>query len=247
MHTTGGLPHAGGGDAPDDLRHPRGRRLLVRRGHRMGHGALVHRVRPARQPHHRASSTRARRTGRTRIASGRSSRSTGRRSCTPRRPRSGRSCGGDPSTPRSTTCPRCGCSGRSVSRSTRRRGSGTGRYIGGERCPVVDTWWQTETGAILITPLPGITALKPGSATFPFPSIVADIVDEKGSTVPLGGGGYLVLKRPVAVHREDDLGRSRTATSRPTSRSTGPRSTSRATARSGTRTGTSGCSAGSTT
>ena len=69
-------------------------------------------------------------------------------------------------------------------------------YIGGERCPVVDTWWQTETGAILITPLPGITALKPGSATFPFPSIVADIVDEKGSTVPLGGGGYLVLKRP---------------------------------------------------
>jgi len=61
---------------------------------------------------------------------------------------------------------------------------------------VVDTWWQTETGAILITPLPGITALKPGSATFPFPSIVADIVDEKGSTVPLGGGGYLVLKRP---------------------------------------------------
>jgi len=69
-------------------------------------------------------------------------------------------------------------------------------YIGGELCPVVDTWWQTETGAILITPLPGITALKPGSATFPFPSIVADVVDEKGSTVPLGGGGYLVLKRP---------------------------------------------------
>jgi acetyl-CoA synthetase len=60
----------------------------------------------------------------------------------------------------------------------------------------MDTWWQTETGAILITPLPGITALKPGSATFPFPSIVADVVDEKGSTVPLGGGGYLVLKRP---------------------------------------------------
>ena len=69
-------------------------------------------------------------------------------------------------------------------------------YIGGERCPVVDTWWQTETGAILITPLPGITALKPGSATFPFPGIVADVVDEQGSTVPLGGGGYLVLKRP---------------------------------------------------
>ena len=69
-------------------------------------------------------------------------------------------------------------------------------YIGGERCPVVDTWWQTETGSILITPLPGITPLKPGSATFPFPGIVADVLDEHGSTVPLGGGGYLVLKRP---------------------------------------------------
>jgi acetyl-CoA synthetase len=69
-------------------------------------------------------------------------------------------------------------------------------FIGGERCPIVDTWWQTETGAILITPLPGITALKPGSATIPFPGIVADVVDESGATVPLGGGGYLVLTRP---------------------------------------------------
>jgi acetyl-CoA synthetase len=69
-------------------------------------------------------------------------------------------------------------------------------YIGGERCPVVDTWWQTETGAILISPLPGITPLTPGSATFPFPGIEADIVDEKGASVPLGGGGYLVLRHP---------------------------------------------------
>jgi acetyl-CoA synthetase len=68
--------------------------------------------------------------------------------------------------------------------------------IGGERCPIVDTWWQTETGAILITPLPGITDLKPGSATFPFPGVVADVFDEQGDSVPLGGGGYLVLKRP---------------------------------------------------
>jgi acetyl-CoA synthetase len=68
--------------------------------------------------------------------------------------------------------------------------------IGGERCPIVDTWWQTETGAILITPLPGITPLKPGSASFPFPGVVADVYDETGSSVPLGGGGYLVLKRP---------------------------------------------------
>ncbi len=70
------------------------------------------------------------------------------------------------------------------------------KYIGGERCPVVDTWWQTETGMIMITPLPGITTLKPGSATFPFPGVTADVVDEAGASVPLGGGGYLVLERP---------------------------------------------------
>jgi acetyl-CoA synthetase len=70
------------------------------------------------------------------------------------------------------------------------------KFIGTERCPVVDTWWQTETGHILITPLPGITSLKPGSATHPFPGIEADIYDEKGQSVPAGRGGYLVLKRP---------------------------------------------------
>jgi acetyl-CoA synthetase len=70
------------------------------------------------------------------------------------------------------------------------------RYVGTERCPIVDTWWQTETGSILITPLPGITTLKPGSATNPFPGIQADIVDEQGKSVALGSGGYLVLKRP---------------------------------------------------
>jgi acetyl-CoA synthetase len=68
--------------------------------------------------------------------------------------------------------------------------------IGGGRTPVVDTWWQTETGMILITPLPGVTTTKPGSATFPFPGVGADIVDGNGNSVPLGGGGYLVLTRP---------------------------------------------------
>ncbi len=68
--------------------------------------------------------------------------------------------------------------------------------IGGGRCPVVDTWWQTETGSILIAPLPGITTLKPGSATRPFPGIQAEIVDEAGNTVGPGGGGYLTIKRP---------------------------------------------------
>jgi acetyl-CoA synthetase len=68
--------------------------------------------------------------------------------------------------------------------------------IGGGKAPIVDTWWQTETGMILITPLPGVTTTKPGSATFPFPGIQADVVDGNGDSVPLGGGGYLVLKRP---------------------------------------------------
>jgi acetyl-CoA synthetase len=68
-------------------------------------------------------------------------------------------------------------------------------YIGGKRCPVVDTWWQTETGAILITPLPGITSTKPGSATRPFPGISAQILPDKGDPIPVGGG-LLALTRP---------------------------------------------------
>src|SRR5213594_1230758 len=68
--------------------------------------------------------------------------------------------------------------------------------IGRGNAPIVDTWWQTETGMILITPLPGVTTTKPGSATFPFPGIEADVVDGEGRSVPLGGGGYLVLDRP---------------------------------------------------
>ena len=68
--------------------------------------------------------------------------------------------------------------------------------IGRGECPIVDTWWQTETGSIMIAPLPGVTTLKPGSATHPLPGVAAEIVDEQGATVPRGGGGYLVLKRP---------------------------------------------------
>jgi acetyl-CoA synthetase len=67
------------------------------------------------------------------------------------------------------------------------------KVIGGGRCPVVDTWWQTETGHILITPLPGVTVCKPGSATFPFPGIAADVVNDQGQPVD---AGYLVIKRP---------------------------------------------------
>ncbi|WP_067814093.1 acetate--CoA ligase [Actinomadura kijaniata] len=68
--------------------------------------------------------------------------------------------------------------------------------IGGGHCPVVDTWWQTETGAVMISPLPGVTAGKPGAAMRPLPGIVADVVDDQGNPVPDGGGGFLVLKEP---------------------------------------------------
>jgi len=71
------------------------------------------------------------------------------------------------------------------------------RVIGGGRCPIVDTWWQTETGAIMISPIPGVTATKPGSCTQPLPGIEADIVDEEGNSVARAdAGGYLVIRRP---------------------------------------------------
>jgi acetyl-CoA synthetase len=68
--------------------------------------------------------------------------------------------------------------------------------IGKNKCPIVDTWWQTETGAIMITPLPGAIATTPGTATRPFPGVAAEVVTMEGTPVPLGSGGYLVVKRP---------------------------------------------------
>ena len=81
--------------------------------------------------------------------------------------------------------------------------------IGGGKAPVVDTWWQTETGMILITPLPGVTTAKPGSATKPFPGVDAAVYDEQGNEVGPGGGGYLVLRRPWpamlrGIHNDHD-------------------------------------------
>ncbi|MGH7145924.1 MAG: acetate--CoA ligase [Planctomycetota bacterium] len=70
------------------------------------------------------------------------------------------------------------------------------KMIGGEKCPIVDTWWQTETGGIMITPLPGCTPTKPGTATLPFFGVEPDIVDEKGNSLGAGEGGYLVIKKP---------------------------------------------------
>jgi acetyl-CoA synthetase len=68
--------------------------------------------------------------------------------------------------------------------------------IGHERCPIVDTWWQTETGQIMITPLPGAIAAKPGSATRPFPGIVPEVVTIDGKPVPEGSGGFLIISKP---------------------------------------------------
>jgi acetyl-CoA synthetase len=81
--------------------------------------------------------------------------------------------------------------------------------VGGERCPIVDTWWQTETGAIMITPLPGLVATKPGSATRPFPGIAAEVVDEREGKPLADGQGLLVLTRPWpamlrTLYKEDD-------------------------------------------
>ncbi len=70
------------------------------------------------------------------------------------------------------------------------------RVIGGDKAPIVDTWWQTETGAIMISPLPGVTATKPGSAQRPLPGISADVVNDSAESVPNGSGGYLVLSEP---------------------------------------------------
>jgi acetyl-CoA synthetase len=83
------------------------------------------------------------------------------------------------------------------------------KVIGGERCPIVDTWWQTETGAIMITPLPGITATKPGSATTPFPGVEAEVVDESEGRPVAEGQGLLVLERPWpsmlrGLYKEDE-------------------------------------------
>ena len=92
------------------------------------------------------------------------------------------------------------------------------KQIGRERCPIVDTWWQTETGGHMITPLPGATPAKPGSCTLPLPGIAAAIVDETGADVEQGNGGFLVIKRPWPAMIRNiwaTPSASRRATSRP--------------------------------
>ncbi len=84
------------------------------------------------------------------------------------------------------------------------------KHIGGERCPIVDTWWQTETGTIMIAPVPGATSTKPGSATRPLPGIIADVVDRAGQVGGANEGGLPCYKTPVAGDDAHNLRRSRT-------------------------------------
>ena len=113
------------------------------------------------------------------------------------------------------------------------------KVIGAERCPIVDTWWQTETGAIMISPLPGITATKPGSATTPFPGVEAQVVGESDGEPIEEGQGLLVLERPWPSMLRG-LSRRTSASSKRTSSASGPSATWSATPPAATRTATSG-------
>jgi len=107
---------------------------------------------------------------------------------------------GATSTPRATIFPACGCSAALANRSIPKRGCVYHEHIGGGRCPIVDTWWQTETGAIMIAPLPGAVPTKPGSATKPLPGIAAEVVDKQGNPVPREHGWLPRDQAPVAQH-----------------------------------------------
>ena len=120
------------------------------------------------------------------------------------------------------------------------------RTIGKKRCPIVDTWWQTETGAIMVTPLPGVTPTKPGSATLPFFGVVPKVVNGNGDEAPRNSGGKFVITRPVALDAAHALGRRR-ALPAPVLERGARACISPATARGRTRTAISGSSAGSTT
>ena len=195
MHTTGGYLTQVGVHPQVRLRPPpRHRRLLVRGRHRLGHRPQLHRLRPARQRRDVGDVRGHARHARPRPAVG-----------------DHRALRGHAALHRAHRHPHVHEVGRRGARehdlsSLRVLGS-VGEpinpeawmwyhaHIGGGRCPVVDTWWQTETGAIMITPLPGVTTLKPGSATFPLPGIGAEVVDDDGQPVEQGGG-YLTLTRP---------------------------------------------------
>ena len=146
----------------------------------------------------------------------------------------------------SATSAACACSDRSASRSIPKRGCGTTSTSAASRCPVVDTWWQTETGHILITPLPGITPLKPGSATQAVSRHHRRSAHGRGRARDRGRRTARAHEA-VARHAARHLRRSRALRAAVLDASGRTASTSPATARASTRTATTGCSAASTT
>ena len=172
------------------------RRLLVYGRLRLGHRPQLCRVRPAVGRRHGGDVRGSAELRRTKAGSGRSSRNTKSRSSTPRRPRSARSSNGATigSTQHDLSSLRLlGTVGEGINPEA---WMWYHRKIGGGRCPIVDTWWQTETGGIMMSPLPGAIATKPGSCTKPLPGIVPAIVDSHGKPVPQGQGGWLVITKP---------------------------------------------------
>ena len=228
------------------LRPAGGGRLLLHRRCRLDHRPQLRRLRRAGQRRAPASCTRARRTSPSRTASGASSTSTGSTSSTPRRPPSAPSSSGATtgSTPHDLSSLRLlGSVGEPINPEA---WMWYHEKVGGKRCPIVDTWWQTETGAHMIAPLPGATPTKPGSATLPFFGVDAAVVDDEGKEVGPNVGGKLVIRKPVALHAAHDLRRRRALQQDLLERDTRA-STSPATARAATRTATSGSWAASTT
>ena len=197
VHTTGGYLVGVADDASLHLRpEGRRRRLLVRSGHRLGHGSQLHRLRAAVQRCDERPVRGDAGLPRPRPLVGH------RRALRRDDPlhRADRDPGahevGARSTRRSTISRRCGCSARSASRSTPRRGCGTTSTSAASAAPSSTRGGRRRPGMILITPLPGITTTKPGSATRPFPGVDAAVFDDEGNEVGPGGGGYLVLRRP---------------------------------------------------
>ena len=192
------LPHAGGVDAQVRLRPPpRHRRLLVRGRRRLGHRPLVHRLRPAREPRDERALRGHARLSRTRTGSGRSSSSYGVTILytAPTAIRTFMKWGPEfPEAHDLSSLRLLGTVGEPINPEA---WVWYWQHIGGERCPVVDTWWQTETGAIMISPLPGVTTLKPGQRDVPASrrsAPTSSTTPASRSTIP--GGGYLVLTRP---------------------------------------------------
>ena len=211
MHTTGGYLTQVAFTPPDRLRpEARDRRLLVRRRHRLGHRAQLHRLRPARERRHERplrGDARLPRPGPLVVD---------RRALRGHDPLHGADRHPDlhevghrvPRCARPLELRLLGSVGEPINPEA---WIWYWQHIGGGRCPVVDTWWQTETGAIMISPLPGITTLKPGSATFPLPGIGAEVVDDAGesgrerrrrlpdSHPPVAGDAARHLRRPGAL------------------------------------------------